>query len=238
MHDYAYHKKINRKVYLQSRLISLHFLFRLRYEILKCWKHIDNDFKKINRRVSLQIRSHKIKNNLITLNLLFRLRYEILKRWNVNLSKCYLNKHSNRYSTLNYQIRLFSMILINSNSRIENYEFKINFFLIKIIILLTLNLAKSFDIVKTTYNLNSKTQIRNLQLLLYVNINNQRDLMQSIKINIRCDKISNMMFLNDLNWFQTRLWKDLDKTSRRQLLTTMTRGSRLKTSIRSLLLTS
>ena len=36
----------------------------------------------------------------------------------------YLNSHLNRYSVLNYQIRLFSMILINSNSKIENYGFK------------------------------------------------------------------------------------------------------------------
>ena len=80
--------------------------------------------------------NHKVKNNLITLHLLLRLRYETLKRWDVDLSK-YLNKHSNRYSTLDYQIRLSSMILIDSNSRIKNYESKISFFLIKIIILLT-----------------------------------------------------------------------------------------------------
>ena len=86
---------------------------------------IDNDFKKINRRVSLQIKSYKIKNSLIKLYLFLRLRYRTLKRWNVDLLEYHLNKHSNRYLILNYKIRLFLMILIDSNSRIESYEFKI-----------------------------------------------------------------------------------------------------------------
>ena len=85
-------------------------------------------FKRISRRVNLQIRSHKVKNSLTTLHFLLRLRYGILKRWDVDFSK-YLNKHSNRYSVLDYQIRLFSMTLIDSNSRIESYESKSNHFL-------------------------------------------------------------------------------------------------------------
>ena len=68
------------------------------------------------------------------LHFLLRLRYEILKRWKHIERQSNLNNHFDLYSVLNYQIHLFSMILMDSNSRIENYEFKISFFLIKIII--------------------------------------------------------------------------------------------------------
>ena len=42
-------------------------------------------------------------------------------------------------------------------------------------------------------------QIRDLQQLLCVNINNKKDTIWRISNNIRFDKTSNMLFLNDLN---------------------------------------
>ena len=75
--------------------------------------------------------------------------------------------------------------------------------------LLTFNPAERSDIVRITYDLNSKTQIRDFQQLLCVNISNNEDItwrifniMRLIKINIWCDKISNMLFLNDLSLFE------------------------------------
>ena len=110
-----------------------------------------NDFnRRTNRKNNLQIKNHKIKKHLMTLHLLLRLRYEILKRkkridlllkQHINYSyhkrHLNLNNHLNLYLILNYQIHLFSIISINSNSRIKSYKFKTNFFLIEIIILLT-----------------------------------------------------------------------------------------------------
>ena len=117
-HDYAYH----------------------RYSALSLLRIFIIDFKRTNRRISLQ-------NRLITLHLFLRLRYEILKRWEIDLLKhvnhpCHvrqldLNNHFDLYSALDYLIYLFSMILIDSNSRTGSYEFKTNFVLIRIIILLT-----------------------------------------------------------------------------------------------------
>ena len=138
-HDYAYHK----------------------YNALYLLRIFINDFKKINR----EIRIHKIKSRLITLHLLLRLRYETLKRWDVDLSE-YLNKHSNRYSVLDYQIRLFSIILINSNSRIESYEFKTSFFLIEIIILLTH--FKSIMLYHDLLKRQASTQYSDVEFLLQI----------------------------------------------------------------------
>ena len=110
-HDYACH------------ICSALFLLRISID----------DFN--NKRTNRRIRSHKAKNSLITLHLLLRLRYEILKRWEHIERQSDLNNHSGLYSALDYQIRLFSMILIYPNSRTGSYGFKRSFFLIRIIIL-------------------------------------------------------------------------------------------------------
>ena len=54
-------------------------------------------------------------------------------------------------------------------------------------------------LIKIIYNLILKTQIRVFQQLLYININNNKNINQ---INIRFNKISNMLFLSDLSSFK------------------------------------
>ena len=162
---------INPILHTKTYIPAIHLLTRHeyachKYNVLCLLRIFIDDFKKINRR----IKNHKIKNSLIILHILFRLRYGTLKRWDVGFSE-YLNKHSDRYSALDYQIRLFSMVLIDSNSRIESYEFKTSFFLIRIIILLThfKSIMSYHDLLRrqmSTRYLNVENVLQRLTILL------------------------------------------------------------------------
>ena len=83
-------------IYLLIRYDYIYHIYNALF-LLKIF--IDNfNNKKINRRISFQIRNYKIKNYLITLYFLLRLRYEISKRWkHIDFLK-YMNlKHINNF---------------------------------------------------------------------------------------------------------------------------------------------
>ena len=165
-HDYVYH------------IYSALFLLRIFIDDFNNKK----TNRRINRKINLQIKSHKIKNRLMILHLLLRLRYEILKRWKHIKRQSNLNNHSGLYSALDYQIRLFSMILTDSNSRIKSYEFKINFFLIRIIILLTH--FKSIMLYHDLLRRQASTQYSNVETLL-----------QALTISLRTSWINSAIFI-------------------------------------------